>query len=60
MIEPIEDVFMMRPQRDEDANHDIHNLVLQTLDGSSPWIETLKFVTRGQDKILLQTIQDPK
>ena len=60
MIEPIEDVFMIRPERDEDANHDIAKLALQMLDGSSSESETLNFVTRGQAKIVLCTILDPK
>ena len=60
MIEPIQDVFMIGTQRDEDTIHGIPKLVLQTLNDSSSQSETLNTVTRGQAKIVLHTIQDPK
>ena len=60
MIKPIEDVFMMRLQKDDDANYDIPKLVLWMLNNSSSQSETLNTVTGGQAKIFLCTVQDPK
>ena len=45
MLEPIKSVFMMRPQGNGDSHHDMPKIVLQTLDSSSSYTETVNVVT---------------
>ena len=60
MIKLVERELMRRPQRDEEAKHDVPKLVLQTLKDSSSLSEILNAMTREQSKVVLHTAQDPK
>ena len=60
MVKPVERVFMMRPQREEEAKPNVPKIMLQMLYDLSPLSETLNDMTRGQAKVVLCMDQDPK